>query len=246
MADIGASIRDLRKRHNMKQEELAALLHVTRQTVSNYENGRSRPDLDTLVRIAEIFRTDVNTLLDMKLPSCTTQSPSKAVKRLLPPIILLVLVWLVMIVSEYSVYLIQYKHPYAGWNTVNTLCLHLEPLLYTALGYLAAKYLSLLLPDGFNRLKKQWIHRILTGVLLFYFVLLFHELICAIYTDILYYQHLSLPPPRSFVSPEPLIPAFSRVLISIMLYSRVYEALSVPCFILYGMAISLTKKTEVT
>lgn len=246
MADIGASIRDLRKLHNMKQEELAALLHVTRQTVSNYENGRSQPDLDTLVRIAEIFETDVNTLLDMKSSSCATQSTSKAVKHLLPPIILLVLVWLVMIVSEYSVYLIEYKHPYGGWNTVNTLCLHLEPLFYTAWGYLAAKYLSLLLPDGFKRIQKQWLHRMLAGILLFYFVLLFHELICAIYTDILYYQHLSLPLPRTFVSPEPMIPTFSRVLASIMIYSRVYKVLSVPCFILYGMAISLTKKTEVT
>lgn len=64
MANIGASIRSLRTKHNMKQDELADLLHVTRQTVSNYENGKSEPDLDTLIRIAEIFETDVNTLLD--------------------------------------------------------------------------------------------------------------------------------------------------------------------------------------
>ena len=42
MRDIGKNIRDLRKRQNMTQDELAARLFVTRQTVSNYENGRTR------------------------------------------------------------------------------------------------------------------------------------------------------------------------------------------------------------
>ena len=41
MRDIGKNIRDLRKRQNMTQDELAARLFVTRQTVSNYENGVS-------------------------------------------------------------------------------------------------------------------------------------------------------------------------------------------------------------
>ena len=68
MADIGTSIRALRNQHNLKQEELASLLHVTRQTISNYETGKSEPDLDTLVRIAEIFETDVNTLLEQTDP----------------------------------------------------------------------------------------------------------------------------------------------------------------------------------
>ena len=42
MRDIGKNIRDLRKRQNMTQDELAARLFVTRQTVSNYENGVSQ------------------------------------------------------------------------------------------------------------------------------------------------------------------------------------------------------------
>ena len=46
MRDIGKNIRDLRKRQNMTQDELAARLFVTRQTVSNYENGRTRPDVE--------------------------------------------------------------------------------------------------------------------------------------------------------------------------------------------------------
>lgn len=63
MRDIGKNIRDLRQRKNMTQDELAEQLFVTRQTVSNYETGRTRPDVDMVVKIAEILDTDANTVL---------------------------------------------------------------------------------------------------------------------------------------------------------------------------------------
>lgn len=48
---------------NMTQDELAEKLFVTRQTVSNYETGKSRPDIEMLTRIAETLETDPNTVL---------------------------------------------------------------------------------------------------------------------------------------------------------------------------------------
>ena len=45
MRDIGKNIRAARVRRGLTQEELAERLHVSRQTVSNYETGRSRPDV---------------------------------------------------------------------------------------------------------------------------------------------------------------------------------------------------------
>ena len=63
MRDIGKNIKLVRQAKEMTQEELAEALFVTRQTVSNYENGRSRPDLDMLLKIAEVLETDVNTIL---------------------------------------------------------------------------------------------------------------------------------------------------------------------------------------
>lgn len=94
MTEIGNSIRTLRNRHNMKQDELAALLHVTRQTVSNYENGKSEPDIDTLLRIAEIFGTDVNTLLHTPTasPSVKTQ---KSIKAAIPLILCTILAFII-------------------------------------------------------------------------------------------------------------------------------------------------------
>lgn len=41
MRDISKNIREVRLRRGMSQEQLAQALHVTRQTVSNYETGGS-------------------------------------------------------------------------------------------------------------------------------------------------------------------------------------------------------------
>lgn len=63
MRDIGKNIKDLRAQKNITQDALAETLFVTRQTISNYETGRTRPDLDMLVRIADALDTDPNTIL---------------------------------------------------------------------------------------------------------------------------------------------------------------------------------------
>ena len=63
MVNIGKNIRALRTRRKMTQDELAEKLYVSRQTVSNYETGKTRPDIDTLIKIAEIMDVDVNVLI---------------------------------------------------------------------------------------------------------------------------------------------------------------------------------------
>ena len=63
MKDIGKNIRQIRARKNITQEALAEALFVSRQTVSNYETGRSRPDIHTLMQIAKILDTDMDSIL---------------------------------------------------------------------------------------------------------------------------------------------------------------------------------------
>ncbi len=62
MRDIGKNIRDLREAAGLKQEELAEKLFVTRQTVSNYETGKTRPDVEMIGKLAEVLGTDANTV----------------------------------------------------------------------------------------------------------------------------------------------------------------------------------------
>ena len=57
------TIRKLRRAKGLSQEDLAVRLHVVRQTVSKWENGRSVPDADVLIRMAEVLDVSVSELL---------------------------------------------------------------------------------------------------------------------------------------------------------------------------------------
>ena len=52
----------LREKHNMSQEELAEKLDVTRQTISNWENGKVAVDANKAVEICRLFDVDMNYL----------------------------------------------------------------------------------------------------------------------------------------------------------------------------------------
>ena len=56
---IGQTIREARKSRGLTQEQLAALLHVSRQTVSHWENGRAEPSYDLLKSLADVLEMDV-------------------------------------------------------------------------------------------------------------------------------------------------------------------------------------------
>ena len=64
MRDIGANIRRARVRRKLTQDDLAQTVHTTRQTISNYETGRSRPDVETLQRLADALGVELTELLD--------------------------------------------------------------------------------------------------------------------------------------------------------------------------------------
>ena len=61
--NIGKKIIEIRKERNMTQEDFANIFHVTRQTVSNWENEKSYPDLQTLIRISNEFCVSLDTIL---------------------------------------------------------------------------------------------------------------------------------------------------------------------------------------
>ncbi len=63
MENLGKNIRLLRVQRKMSQDQLAEALHVTRQTVSNYETGRSRPDVEMLTTLAAALDADVKEIL---------------------------------------------------------------------------------------------------------------------------------------------------------------------------------------
>lgn len=61
---LGDRIRELRCSHSLSQVELAQRLHVSKQTISNWENNNVPPSIDTLIRIATFFDVSTDYLLE--------------------------------------------------------------------------------------------------------------------------------------------------------------------------------------
>ena len=60
---VSKNLRRLRKAQNKTQEQLAAELHVTRQAISNWENDKTQPDLESLLLLAKIFHVEIEELI---------------------------------------------------------------------------------------------------------------------------------------------------------------------------------------
>ena len=61
--ELGGQIKRYRTRLGLSQEELADRIFVTRQSVSNWENGRTYPDLQSLLRLSDLFGLSLDELI---------------------------------------------------------------------------------------------------------------------------------------------------------------------------------------
>ena len=66
MNNFGEIIKDIRKKNNLTQKELADKLYVTYQAVSKWENNKSIPDISILQNISKMFNIDLNYLTNTK------------------------------------------------------------------------------------------------------------------------------------------------------------------------------------
>ena len=59
MANFAKNIKSARLGAKLTQDELAENISVTRQAVSNWENGKTETDIDTLTKLAEVTNVTV-------------------------------------------------------------------------------------------------------------------------------------------------------------------------------------------
>ena len=62
MAEFKDRIKELRTMMDLSQDDLARKLDVTKQTVSQYERGIRRPDMDSAIALADIFNVSIDYL----------------------------------------------------------------------------------------------------------------------------------------------------------------------------------------
>lgn len=61
--ELGRQIKKYRTDVNLSQEELAEKVFVSRQTISNWENDKSYPDIKSLVLMSEVFHVSLDNLV---------------------------------------------------------------------------------------------------------------------------------------------------------------------------------------
>ena len=70
---IGMNLKTLREERNLTQNRVAELLDVSFQAVSSWERDEYKPDMDKLIRLAEIFDVSVSALVEDKVKKFETK-----------------------------------------------------------------------------------------------------------------------------------------------------------------------------
>lgn len=60
---IGEKLRDARNQKGLTQEEVADEIHVSMQTISNWENNRSYPDIISVILLSDLYQMSLDVLL---------------------------------------------------------------------------------------------------------------------------------------------------------------------------------------
>lgn len=113
--DLGKKIIEMRKNKNLSQEQLAEVLNVSRQTISNWENGKFYPDIDALVKISKCFNislddllaSDSNILNHLKVSTDIVRSNKNILYAILLNIFLIILFVIAGILLEESIAIIM-------------------------------------------------------------------------------------------------------------------------------------------
>lgn len=77
--EIGGKIRQYRKEKGLTQEELANEINVTKNRISNWEQGINRPDADIIGNICRALNVSPSNLLDVHLSDDDLTSHEKKV-----------------------------------------------------------------------------------------------------------------------------------------------------------------------
>lgn len=99
--EIGKQLKNARLQSGMTQEKVAEKINVSRQTISNWENEKSYPDIRSVVELSELYFISLDVLLkgDEKMLEHLEESTDivKSNKKLLEAIIVNILIVILLL-----------------------------------------------------------------------------------------------------------------------------------------------------
>lgn len=97
--ELGKQIKNCRQEANLSQEELAERVYVSRQTISNWENDKSYPDVNSLVLLSEVFHISLDKLIKGDIDRMREEIKKEEVTKLNQYGTILTVLFVVMLVS---------------------------------------------------------------------------------------------------------------------------------------------------
>lgn len=101
---VGHKLKEQRLKQKETQESLALKLGVSRQTISNWENGKTLPDIDSLIKIAQLYQLSMDELFELK-PEAPIKHSKYFTTTITRNVIFLAILLLLMLINVGSVFL---------------------------------------------------------------------------------------------------------------------------------------------
>ena len=76
---LNLKLQELRKKNNLSQAEVAEYLHVSRQAISQWENGKASPDIENIKKMCKLYNVSVGDLLGLDKEE--KEQPRKSVEE---------------------------------------------------------------------------------------------------------------------------------------------------------------------
>lgn len=80
--ELSAQIKKYRANMNLSQAELAEKIYVTRQTISNWENGKNYPDIHSLLLLSSLFNVSLDQLIKGDIETMKREVNDAEIKKL--------------------------------------------------------------------------------------------------------------------------------------------------------------------
>ena len=99
--EIGNKIKKYREHINLSQEELADKVYVSRQTISNWENNKSYPDINSLKLLGNVFDVSLDEFIKKDIEEMKRRINEYDLKKYNTLSIIFSIEFLVMLISAY-------------------------------------------------------------------------------------------------------------------------------------------------
>lgn len=116
--ELATALKAARQRANLSQQDVADELHISRQSISKWETGKTLPDIENLIRLSTLFDLSLDDLIKGDTTMMTKISHDSKIFTILKialATLVLTIVFALTIALILGKFTIGSYHPILGW-----------------------------------------------------------------------------------------------------------------------------------